>query len=138
MKILLTCPQCGGKDWLEITDGQTLETCFQCKNCHTKAQPEEMTSCTERDTSIDVPKKENISTAVGKYFILEKYSPREDAWFFEACYNASNPHDLTAMVTSAYQLGRYKCCGEKEQCVRIVPSDTHISCFSPAGYPKQN
>lgn len=134
MKICLTCPQCGEKEWSEITDGRTLETYFQCKHCNTKAQPEEMCACTVRDSSpVSLPKE---TPKIGKYYILEKYNPQDKVWYFEACYNATNLHDLNAMVLAAYELGRFKCCGEKGQCVRIVTSNEPVSCFSPAGYPK--
>ena len=138
MKIYLTCPECGNSDWAEITDCQTLETSFQCKHCKTLVQPEEMSSATEDSIHTKTFHKTENKEVPSKYYILEKYIPQEDLWYFEACYNANNKYDLNAMVLAAYELGRFKCCGEKGQCVRIVPSDTHVDCFSPAGYPKQN
>ena len=134
MKIYLTCPECGEKEWTRIES--TLDVAFQCNHCKSIVQPEEMSSATEDNTNDKTP-LQLTSAEPTKYFILEKYIPEENAWFFEACYDATDKGDLNAMVLAAYDLGCHKCCGEKGQCVRIVPSDSYVDCFCPPGYPKK-
>ena len=51
MKLYLGCPQCGEKDWNEITNSQTGESIFQCQHCKTEAQPEEMIAYVEKEDS---------------------------------------------------------------------------------------